>query len=149
MHLKRALIPFLALAFILTINLIALADEGHSHDNDVKQATEKVNNGSSLNKTEDSNVQGQTDHNDLNHDTSASHTDDHKSVGTQQEDHGTADSHTEEKIDSEHGGESAGHHGPVVETPPNYKILGAYGALNLSFIMIGVWNKWFRRKGNK
>ncbi|MCQ6281528.1 hypothetical protein [Bacillus sp. EB600] len=35
---------------------------------------------------------------------------------------------------------------PIKETPPNVKVLGTYGAVNLSFIIIGVWNKWFRRK---
>lgn len=37
-------------------------------------------------------------------------------------------------------------HEPVTEKPANLKVLGTYGAVNLSFIMIGVWNKWFRRK---
>lgn len=36
--------------------------------------------------------------------------------------------------------------GPVKETPANIKILGTYGAVNLSFILIGIWSKWFRRK---
>lgn len=35
---------------------------------------------------------------------------------------------------------------PIKETPPNVKVLGTYGAVNLIFIIIGVWNKWFRRK---
>ncbi|MDP4106425.1 MAG: hypothetical protein Q8935_15930 [Bacillota bacterium] len=35
---------------------------------------------------------------------------------------------------------------PIKETPPNAKVLGTYGAVNAAFIMIGVWNKWFRRK---
>jgi hypothetical protein len=35
---------------------------------------------------------------------------------------------------------------PIEETPPNAKVLGTYGAVNAAFIMIGVWNKWFRRK---
>jgi hypothetical protein len=35
---------------------------------------------------------------------------------------------------------------PIKETPPNAKVLGTYGAVNLSFIIFGVWNKWFRRK---
>jgi hypothetical protein len=39
-------------------------------------------------------------------------------------------------------------HGPVVEKPANLKVLGTYGAVNLSFIVIGVWNKWCRRKGD-
>jgi hypothetical protein len=35
---------------------------------------------------------------------------------------------------------------PLKETPPNVKVLGTYGAVNAAFIIIGVWNKWFRRK---
>lgn len=34
----------------------------------------------------------------------------------------------------------------VKEKPANLKILGTYGAVNLSFIVIGIWNKWFRRE---
>lgn len=36
--------------------------------------------------------------------------------------------------------------GPVKETPPNMKILGTFGVVNLLFILMGIWNKWFRRK---
>ncbi|RHW38889.1 hypothetical protein D1B31_12965 [Neobacillus notoginsengisoli] len=47
-------------------------------------------------------------------------------------------------------GSAGGHsHGPVVETPPNMKILGTFGGINLSFIFIGIWNKRFRRNGEK
>lgn len=35
---------------------------------------------------------------------------------------------------------------PVKEQAPNVKVLGTYGVINLLFIVIGVWNKWFRRK---
>lgn len=35
---------------------------------------------------------------------------------------------------------------PLKEAPPNAKVLGTYGAVNAAFIIIGVWNKWFRRK---
>jgi hypothetical protein len=38
-------------------------------------------------------------------------------------------------------------HEPVKETPANVKVLGTYGAVNLAFILVGIWNKWFRRKG--
>ncbi|NRD76470.1 hypothetical protein HPT25_03065 [Bacillus sp. BRMEA1] len=34
----------------------------------------------------------------------------------------------------------------IRETPPNAKVLGTYGAVNASFIVFGIWNKWFRRK---
>jgi len=40
-----------------------------------------------------------------------------------------------------------GHHKEVVETPPNYKVLGGFAFVNLLFIMIGVYMKWFYRKG--
>ncbi|MEW9668138.1 hypothetical protein [Ammoniphilus sp. 3BR4] len=46
------------------------------------------------------------------------------------------------------GNSDEGHHGPVVETPPNYKVLGTFGAINLVFILIGIWNKLLKRKGN-
>jgi hypothetical protein len=39
-------------------------------------------------------------------------------------------------------------HEPVKETPANVKVLGTYGAVNLAFILVGIWNKWFRRKGD-
>ena len=35
---------------------------------------------------------------------------------------------------------------PIIETPPNAKVLGTYGAVNAAFIVIGIWLKWFRRK---
>lgn len=52
----------------------------------------------------------------------------------------TQTGHTEDADESEHG-----HQGPVIETPPNYKVLGTFGAINLAFILFGIWNKWFRR----
>lgn len=48
------------------------------------------------------------------------------------------------------GAEGGSHsHGPVTETPPNMKVLGTFGGINLSFILIGIWNKWSRRKGDE
>ncbi|MDR6998773.1 hypothetical protein [Neobacillus niacini] len=68
-------------------------------------------------------------------------------------DHGS-DGHDMEGMDMSgdhstdgHDMEGSGHsHGPVIEKPANLKVLGTYGAVNLSFIVIGIWNKWFRRK---
>lgn len=45
-------------------------------------------------------------------------------------------------------GDDGHSHEPVKESPANIKVLGTYGVVNLSFILIGVWNKWFRRKGD-
>ena len=68
-------------------------------------------------------------------------------------DHGKVPSTSSLNGQSEHDMEgmdmegSGGHsHEPVKEEPANLKVLGTFGAINLSFIVIGVWNKWFRRK---
>lgn len=41
---------------------------------------------------------------------------------------------------------SHGAHKEVVETPPNTPVLATFGAINAAFLLIGVWNKWFRKK---
>jgi hypothetical protein len=181
---KLLLLSLFALAFIFNLNITAFADEGHSHDSNIKQAAEKFKNGSNTNQEDVGDDHGHSNQPDTNLDrtSSSSHTedegiheeeghgtsDDHsdQEEGTQEEKgHGTSDDHSDQEegtheeeghgtsddhSDQEEGGhESEGHHGPVVETPPNYKVLGTYGAVNLSFILIGVWNKWFRRKENK
>jgi hypothetical protein len=163
---KLLLLSLFALAFIFNLNITAFADEGHSHDSNIKQAAEKFKNGSNTNQEDVGDDHGHSNQPDTNLDrtSSSSHTaedegiheeeghgtsDDHsdQEEGTHEEEgHGTSDDHSDQE---EGGHESEGHHGPVVETPPNYKVLGTYGAVNLSFILIGVWNKWFRRKENK
>jgi hypothetical protein len=55
----------------------------------------------------------------------------------------SGDSHDMEGMDMEGSSHS---HGPVNETPPNVKVLGTFGAVNLAFILVGIWNKWFRRE---
>jgi hypothetical protein len=55
---------------------------------------------------------------------------------------GTTVSHEEEEAST-----SGGHgHGNVVETPANIPVLTTFGAINVAFILFGVWNKWFRKK---
>ena len=61
-------------------------------------------------------------------------------------DQNTSDGQDMEGMDMEGSGSHS--HEPVKEKPANLKVLGTFGAVNLSFIMIGVWNKWFRRKGD-
>lgn len=51
-----------------------------------------------------------------------------------------------------HDGNASGgghSHGSVIETPPNMKVLGTFGGINLSFVLIGLWNRSFRRKGEE
>jgi hypothetical protein len=139
--LRKLFLSLFALAFIFTLSITtAFADEGHSHDSNFKKAAAKFKNGSNTNQEDEGGDHGgHSNQTDENHDStsSSSHT---------EEGHGTADDHSGQ---DDGGHEREGHHGPVVETPPNYKVLGTYGAVNLSFILIGVWNKWFRRKENK
>jgi hypothetical protein len=123
--LKKGFISFFVVAFIFSFNLSVLAEEGH--DENVKQATENANNGTNSEHSEEADTHSQQ---------ADSHSEEAEAHDNEAEAHGD-----EEEADD--------HHGPVVETPPNYKVLGSYGAVNLSFILIGVWNKWFRRKGNK
>jgi len=63
-------------------------------------------------------------------------------------DHNTSDGHDMEGMTEGEDMEGSGGHGhePVKEKPANLKVLGTFGAFNLSFIVIGVWNKWVRRK---
>lgn len=56
---------------------------------------------------------------------------------------GSKESNSMEGMDMEGSSHT---HEPVAEQPANLKVLGSFGAVNLSFIVIGVWNKWFRRK---
>jgi hypothetical protein len=56
---------------------------------------------------------------------------------------GSKEGDSMEGMDMEEGGHG---HEAVKEKPANQKVLGAFGAVNLSFIVLGVWNKWFRRK---
>ncbi|MEH7439256.1 hypothetical protein V7182_17415 [Neobacillus drentensis] len=123
---KRVFVFLFAAAFIFAFDVRALAEnEGHSHD-------QKMNHESMT-------------HDDMNMD--------HEGMDM---DHGSGSDHEGMDMDEGSGtdmegmdmeGGSHGHHEPVVETPPNYKILGTYGAVNLVFILMGIWNKWFRRKG--
>jgi hypothetical protein len=55
----------------------------------------------------------------------------------------SGDGHDMEGMDMEGSSHS---HGPVVETPANVKVLGTFGAVNLAFILVGIWNKWLRRE---
>jgi len=62
---------------------------------------------------------------------------------SQTEHQGEQDGHESEQTEQT----EQGHHKEVVETPPNYKVLGGFAFANLLFIMIGVYMKWFYRKG--
>lgn len=126
---KKVFLVLFSFAFIFSFDLTALADEGHSHD--IEQGTSNAGNKSTANQKEDHAKKNQ-DNGSVHEDMEMQGESEHEDVDTNGE--------------SEHEG---GHHRPVVETPPNYNVLGTYGGVNLAFILVGVWNKWFRRKGDE
>ena len=128
--LKKLYLLIFTLVFIFSFDVRALADEGHSHTPNLKQATENLKNSGS--KSQDASSEGD-DMEGMNHDSGTDMEGMNHDSGTDME--GS-------------GGETHDHHAVVVEVPPNYKVLGTFGAVNLSFILIGVWNKWVRRKGD-
>ncbi|MFP5105602.1 hypothetical protein ACSU6B_02335 [Neobacillus sp. C211] len=149
---KKLYLLIFTLIFIFSFDVRALADKGHSHSPNIKQATENLKNSGI--KSQDASSEGD-DMEGMNHDSGTDMEGMNHDSGTDMEgmnhDSGTDmegmnhDSGTDMEGS---GGEAHDHHAEVVEIPPNYKVLGTFGAVNLSFILIGVWNKWFRRKGD-
>jgi hypothetical protein len=183
--LKKLFLSLFAIAFIFSFNVTVLADEGHSDDSNVINATENFRNGitgEQKEHSEDADTHSgeaathkeeagahaeeaeahpeeadvHTEAADAHSEAANGHSEASAAHGEEEEDlSDEADTHAEEAGSHEETGtheeeaEAGDHHGPVVETPSNYKVLGSYGAVNLSFILIGIWNKWFRRKGIK
>jgi hypothetical protein len=144
--LKKLFLSFFVIAFIFTFNVTALADKGHSDDSQLKQATDNFRKGTNTEQKEhsdgDTHQESGDDHGEGSSTSGHTETEAHRAGTDQDENHSDAEGdHSSDETDD-------GHHGPVVEAPPNYKVLGSFGVVNLSFILIGVWNKWFRRKGN-
>ncbi len=84
-------------------------------------------------------------------------TEEHSKMSTPAEQHATSstDAHASHgstgsaTSNGTHESSSTGGHGShenVVETPPNLPVLYAFGAVNAAFILIGIWNKRFRKK---
>lgn len=141
----KKLFATLAVVSLLTFPNMVMADEGHSNGFSIPEG-----------------FTGQTSMN--NHGDSSGHGDmhnmspeEHKNMSSgdsevmthemSPEDHHNMPSETSSNGQVEQQEEEHGHGGgPVIETPPNYKALGAFGAINAGFILIGIWNKWLRRK---
>ncbi|RTR28142.1 hypothetical protein EKG37_17730 [Robertmurraya yapensis] len=114
---------FVVTALLLYPASYALADEGHD---DIKEITEDIE------MFKDGEVSGDGTHNEHNM-TSDEHSD---MNGTESSEHNDATS------EGGHG------HGTevIVETPPNYTVLSIFGAINLSFLAFGLWNKRIRKR---
>jgi hypothetical protein len=139
--LKKSFISLFVLAFIFSFNLSVYADKGHD---DSKPKSSEVIETETETETEDHSKEAEEHlkESDKHSKEAETHSNDANSHSDGKEAHSSEDKEKEHEDEADDG-----HHGPVVETPPNYKVLGTYGAVNLSFILIGVWTKWFRRKG--
>jgi hypothetical protein len=76
------------------------------------------------------------------HQKSIEHEDTDGSISHEQRNSHSEDGAVHEEAESVHGHGGAN----LIEKPANMKVLGTFGAINLSFILIGIWNKWFTRK---
>lgn len=72
-----------------------------------------------------------------------------ESHSTENSEHGAENESSHSSEESEHGEE--GGHGTeeITESAPNYRVLTVFGLINLTFILIGVWNKLIKGRGNK
>lgn len=131
---KKWLLPLIVIIFFAYPGL-SLATSNHDSEN----------NGGSSHSSEMPDMSTQ-EHNQMQTDSSAEHSDQHEESldSHSNADHPTSGTDTHTSANSE-GGEHS-HGTAVVETPPNYRVLGTFGAINAFFLLIGAWNKWFRRK---
>jgi cytoskeletal protein RodZ len=129
--------------------------EAESHSEEADSHSEKADSHTEAAEAHEKEAEAHPEEADVHSEAAEAHGDAANAHSDAADAHGEEEGSHDEKAgthtvkEETHGDEEAvDHHGPVVETPPNYKVLGSYGAVNLSFILIGVWNKWFRRKGN-
>lgn len=103
------------------------ADEGHSHSKDLYDDIQSFKGG-------ERNIEGHHDEHNMSRE-------EHNSMtGAESSDQDNFNSSAE-------GGHSHGTQ-VYVETPPNYTVLSVFGAVNLSFLVLGLWNSRIRKKVN-
>jgi hypothetical protein len=107
---------------LLVPSSIALADEGHSHSKNLSDDIQSFKDGEESEDSPDDHNMSPDEHNNM--------------TETESSDH------VESNAEGRHG------HGTevYVETPPNFTVLSIFGAINLSFLVIGLWNKRIRKK---
>lgn len=154
---KNWLLLIFALGVITSFQLNAFADEGHPDNENSPKATES----SSGNELEGVGEHSEGGHlkeghegsedkegtSLENHSESVDHEDDSHGSGDGKLDHGEDGSHDEADANHDEQGDHGHAEEKAVEEGPNFRILGTFGAINLSFLLMGVWNKRIRRKG--
>jgi hypothetical protein len=134
--LEKGFLILLLLGFLFSFQVSVLADEGGGHDESVKKATEKFR--SDTTETVDHEGDEEQHHEEVSEE---------KHSTTNQEDE---IQHEDQESDHEEGVHEEGTENSAkleVEPGPDYLVLGAFGTVNFTFLFIGFWNKWLRRKG--
>lgn len=130
---------WIAVAFLLLLSfqINVYADEGHNHGEGdyLKNAIEAPEN-------TDGQPAGDEAHIKENH-----HSDPNGNVGTDSSNKHSNSMITEKGVNQMDHGDHGNAAEQEVDEGPNYKILGTFGAINLSFLLIDILNKWKRRKG--
>lgn len=155
---KKLVMAGFLMGVFLSSNQIALADENHQHGDSLHEEENQLENTKNHEETDHHEGETSSDHKE-SHETEIDHTkmteEEHQESIKHEEatNHGSegheegnshsdeGDAHEESEVGGHgHGGEN------LVEKPANMKVLGTFGAINLSFVLIGIWNKWFKRK---
>lgn len=137
MHVKKLifLLTFLTSTFAYTS--FVQADGDHSNHSDISNAITNFQ-GNGQQQSTGGNSHSEMNHDDNHEEQTNNHSDDH-STSAQSEQHL---GHT----DSGHGVEGHGSESVIEETPPNFKVLGTFGFINLGFLSLGIILRIRKRK---
>ncbi|MEC1743337.1 hypothetical protein [Schinkia azotoformans] len=134
MHVKKFFLLLTVLTSTFAFTSFVQADGDHSNHSDISNAI--------------TNFQGNEQqpsgkpHSNMNH--GESH---EEQANIQGDDHSTSVQDEQQgHSDSGHGGDDHSDSSVIEETPPNYKVLGTFGLINMSFLGLGVILKLRRRK---
>lgn len=134
MQVKKLFLLLTVLTSTFAFTSFVQADGDHSNHSDISNAI--------------TNFQGNEQHSSKNPHSKMNHGDSHENkTNIHSDDHSTSIQNEQQShSDSEHSGN--GHSDSVVieETPPNYKVLGTFGLINMSFLGLGLVMKLRKRK---
>lgn len=144
---KQRLLAVVALTFLL-INSPSVFAEGQedSHTTHTTEiSTDEESNNQSIaneeavdtNRSPEEDIQQEEGGNGLEE----SHSSENSEHGSEESNHSSEE--------SEHGEEGGHGSEEITESAPNYRVLTVFGLINLTFILIGVWNKLIKGRGNK
>ena len=136
MHVKKFFLLLTVLISTFAFTSYVQADGDHSnHSADVSNA---ITNFQGTEQVPSGDPHSEMNHGDSHEDPANIHNDDHSTS-----DHNEQQGHS----DSGHGGDSHGDSVVSEETPPNYRVLGTFGLINMSFLGFGLIMKLRKKKG--